>query len=258
VVIKAVDVHPFAIAFYRCLFAALGFGLFLRRSSWRFSPGLPVCVAPYALCIATYLYAMAITTAANAIFLQYTWPVFVFIISVAFLRVRPDPRNIAALALGMVGVFIVFCGRGGANDTMGIGLGLASGVCFALTAILLSRLARLGSTYLTFMCNFGAALMVLPFAWGHLAISAPDLAAVMSLGWFQLGLGYFLFTQGVKHVSPQEAGIITLLEPVFNPIWVALFVHELPNGWTIAGGGVIAAALVLRYAFMADEPQAEG
>lgn len=257
VVIKSIDVHPFAIAFYRNMFAAAGFALFLRRGSWQFDAKLPFCVLSYALCIVTYLWAMRATTAANAIFLQYTWPIFVFVISVVILRERADRRNLLALFLGMVGVFVVFAGRGGADDVLGIGLGMASGLCFAVTAIFLNRLSRLDSTYLTFMCNFGGALLVLPFAWGHLRISMPATGAVLFLGWFQLGLGYFLFTRGVRTVSPQEAGIITLLEPVFNPVWVAMFVHELPNVWTVVGGLLIAAALVIRYTLMADRAETE-
>lgn len=250
-VIKSIHVHPLAIAFYRNLFAAAGFSLFLRRSSFQFDAKLPFCVLSYSLCIATYLWAMRVTTAANAIFLQYTWPIFVFVISVAILRERADKRNMLALLLGMGGVLVVFAGRGGASDALGIGLGAASGLCFAVTAILLNRLGRMDSTYLTFMCNLGGALLMLPFAWGRLHISLPAAGAVLFLGWFQLGLGYFLFTRGVKTVSPQEAGIITLLEPVFNPVWVAIFVHELPNVWTVLGGLLIAAALVTRYTLMA-------
>jgi len=250
VVIKSIDAHPFAIAFYRNLFAAVGLSLFLKKTSWQFSVKLPFCMLSYAFCIATYLWAMKVTTAANAIFLQYTWPIFVFVISVAVLRKRVDRRNLMALILGMAGVFIVFMGRGGADDALGIVLGVASGLGFALTAVFLSLLSRFDSVYLTFMCNIGGAVLMLPFAWEHLHVSVPTLAATLFLGWFQLALGYFLFAVGVRTVSPQEAGIITLLEPVFNPVWVAIFVHELPNTWTVVGGGLIAAALVVRYALM--------
>lgn len=249
-VIKSIEAHPFAIAFYRNLFAAVGLAFFLKRTSWQFSVKLPFCMLSYAFCIATYLWAMKVTTAANAIFLQYTWPIFVFIISVTVLRERADKRNLVALLVGMTGVFIVFAGRGGADDALGIALGVASGVGFALTAVFLNLLSRFDSVYLTFMCNVGGALLILPLAWTHLRVSLPTLAALLFLGWFQLGLGYFLFAVGVKTVKPQEAGIITLLEPVFNPVWVAIFVHELPNVWTVVGGAFIAAALVTRYTLM--------
>lgn len=258
VVIKSMDAHPFAITVYRCLFAALGMSIFLRRSSWQFSVKLPFCVLSYTFCIATYLLAMKVTTAANAIFLQYTWPMVVFVISVVILREPADRRNIVALVLGMCGVFVIFAGRGGADDAVGIGWGLTSGVCFAVTAILLNQLSRFDSAYLTFMCNLGGALVVLPFAWAHLHVSMYTIGATLFLGWFQLALGYYLFAVGVKTVSPQEAGIITLLEPVFAPIWVAIFVHELPNRWTIAGAVLISAALVVRYTFMsAMAPEAD-
>ena len=116
VVIKSIEAHPFAIAFYRNLFAAVGLAFFLKRTSWQFSVKLPFCMLSYAFCIATYLWAMKVTTAANAIFLQYTWPIFVFIISVTVLRERADKRNLVALLVGMTGVFIVFAGRGGADE----------------------------------------------------------------------------------------------------------------------------------------------
>jgi len=258
VVIKSMDAHPFAIAFYRNCFAALGMSIFLRRSSWQFSPKLPFCVLTYTACIATYLLSMKVTTAANAIFLQYTWPLIVFVISVAILREPVDRRNIVALVLGMCGVFVIFAGSEGTNDAAGIGWGVTSGVCFAVTAILLNQLSRFDSAYLTFMCNLGGALVVLPFAWAHLDVSMYTIGATLFLGWFQLALGYFLFAVGVKTVSPQEAGIITLLEPVFAPVWVAMFVQEFPSRWTVVGAVLISAALVVRYAFMSEPEEGDG
>ena len=260
VIVKAVlvDVHPFGIAFYRNLFASLAFAVFLRRSSWRFHRFLPFCVVTYAATVFLYLWSMKVTTAANAILLQYTWPVTVCFISAVVLRERVPRANLVAVGLGMAGVAVVFMGRGGASDTLGIGLALASGVAFAVTSVLVSRLAVLNTAYVVFMCNLGGAAVLLPLAWPHLSVAWPQLCAIAVMGWFQLGLGWFLFTRGVQAVNPQEAGIITLLEPILNPIWVAIVVHEIPNRWTFAGGALIIAALVLRYTVMAPETQEEG
>lgn len=259
VIVKAalVEVHPFAIAFYRNLFAALAFSVFLRRSSWRGHRLLPFCVATYAATVFFYLWSVKVTTAANAILLQYTWPVIVCLISAVVLRERVPRANLVAVGLGMAGVAVVFMGRGGANDTLGIGLALTSSVSFAISSILVSRLGVLNTAYLVFMCNLGGALVILPWAWPHLAVAWPQLGAIAVMGWFQLGLGWYLFTRGVQAVNPQEAGIITLLEPILNPIWVAIVVHEIPNRWTFAGGALIVAALVLRYTVMAPEEQAK-
>lgn len=257
-IVKAalIDVHPFAIAFYRSLFAALAFALFIRRTSWRFDRKLPFCVAGYAACVLFYLWSIKITTAANAILLQYAWPIWAFLISVFVLKQAVDRQNLLALALGMVGIAIVFAGRGGADDALGIGLALASGVAFAITTILLGFLSTFDSVYLTFVCNLGGALVMLPLAWPHLDTDVSERVTILLMGWFQLGLGWFLFTQGVKTVSAQEAGIITLLEPVLNPLWVAIVVHEFPSSWTLTGGALIVAAFVLRYTVMAKEPRA--
>ena len=257
VIVKAalVDVHPFAIAFYRNLFASLAFALFLRRGPWSLPRSLPFCVATYALTVLLYLCSLKVTTAANAILLQYTWPITVCLISALVLKESVPRANLMAVGLGTLGVTVVFVGRGGASDTLGIGLALASGVTFAITSVLLSRLASVRAVTLVFICNLGGAAVLLPLAWPHLAVPWPQLLAIAAMGSFQLGLGWFLFARGVQTVSPHEAGIITLLEPILNPIWVGLVVHEIPNTWTLAGGALIVAALVLRYTVMAPEQE---
>ncbi len=258
VIVKAclTDVHPFAIAFYRNVFASMAFALLLKRSSWRYDRKLPFCVLAYAACVLLYLWSIKVTTAANTILLQYAWPIWAFLISVLVLKQRADRHNVVALVLGMAGIAIVFVGRGGAEDTLGISLAIASGVAFAIAAFFMSALASFQPAFLTFVCNLGGALLLLPLAWPYLAITWPETLAILIIGWFQLGLGWFLFAKGMQTVSPQEAGIITLLEPVLNPLWVAIIVHEIPSVWTLVGGAFIVAAFVLRYTVMADKPPA--
>jgi DME family drug/metabolite transporter len=81
----------------------------------------------------------------------------------------------------------------------------------------------------------------------QLALHATQLGILAVMGAVQLGLPYFLFSKGLQSVSLQEASLIALIEPVLNPIWVALVVGEIPSIATIAGGGLIVVGLGVRY-----------
>jgi drug/metabolite transporter (DMT)-like permease len=90
-------------------------------------------------------------------------------------------------------------------------------------------------------------LILLPFVYGHLALTAEQVAALAVMGVVQLGIPYFLFSKGLESVPVQEASLIALIEPVLNPIWVALVVGEVPGTPTLAGGGIILSGLAFRY-----------
>ena len=92
VFIKSLDLHPMVITFYRSLFASLFFFLFVTRQGWGVSVPLLVSVASYTAAISFFVWANKLTTAANAIVLQYTAPIFVFFLSdCSFESPSPSP-----------------------------------------------------------------------------------------------------------------------------------------------------------------------
>jgi len=94
--------------------------------------------------------------------------------------------------------------------------------------------------------NVLAALAILPFAWHDLGVTAKSAVVLTFLGVVQIGGAYALFVQGLKHVTATEASLVGMLEPVFNPIWVFLFIGERPGIFSIAGGVTVLGAIAWR------------
>lgn len=247
VFIKSLDLHPMVITFYRSLFASLFFFLFVTRQGWGVSVPLLVSVASYTAAISFFVWANKLTTAANAIVLQYTAPIFVFLFVRLFFREPIAKSNLLTLVFGMLGVAIVFAGSKGAQDLQGVTVAAFSGFLFSIYMVNLRFLRGFDPFVLTFANNLICSLALLPLAASGLAVSVDQILALAVMGVVQLGIPYYLFSKGLQSISLQEASLIVLIEPVLNPIWVALVVGEVPSAHTLAGGGVILFSLVVRY-----------
>ena len=246
--IKLAPMPALSVACGRSLVAAVFYLIVLRPKlrAARFSTALA-----YAGCIVTFVAATRLTTAANAIFLQYTGPAYVLLLS-PFLLDEPFRRiDAVCVALSLAGMSLFFVGKVEAGQAFGNGLGIVSGVFFALTIVFLRRDARAGNdTALpsTALGNLLAAAVTLPFALQALPAmtSARGVGVLLYLGIVQLGVAYLLFIRGVRKVPAAEASLISMLEPVLNPVWVLLGTGERPGPWALLGGGVVIAAVVVR------------
>jgi len=247
VFIKFLDLPPLTIVFYRSLFAALIFTPFLRRSHRQMSAPIAVSALTYTAAISAFVSANKLTTAANAIVLQYTAPVFVFLFSRLVLGEKISRLNGFALAVSMVGVAMISLDSAGEPEMAGILLALLSGMMFAAYMINLRRTQSLSPVYLTWINNVACALLLLWLVKSQLALSPDEILILAVMGAVQLGLPYFLFSKGLQTISLQEASLIALIEPVLNPVWVALVVGEIPSSATIAGGVMILVGLGVRY-----------
>lgn len=247
VFIKFLDLHPLAIVFYRSLFASIVFLPFVRRGDFCFGAPLRVSVVTYTAAISAFVSANKLTTAANAIVLQYTAPIFVYLFSWLVLREKISKLNGVALAIAMVGVAIISLDSAGEPQMIGVLLALLSGILFAAYMLNLQKTGEISLVYLTWMNNLVCALSMLPFVTAHLAITTDQIAILPTMGAVQLGLPYLLFSKGLKLISLQEASLIALIEPVLNPLWVALVIGEIPAVPTLVGGGMILMGLGVRY-----------
>ncbi|HJT77766.1 MAG TPA: DMT family transporter [Gemmataceae bacterium] len=236
------------IACGRSLFGALVLLPALRRRDLSFRPLMAVMVLSFVLMNATFVSAQALGTAANAIVLQYTGPLWMYLASVWLLGERADRRNLTALGIGLAGVAVIVGGGWQAGELATVGVGLASGVGYAGVLICLRVLSGASSRWLTVLNLLAGGLMLVPFVWS-LALPAPgQLAVLFVYGAAQMALPYWLVARGLRGVSPQEAGIITLLELPLNPVWAYLVSGERPRWFTFAGGAFILGALAWRYA----------
>ena len=247
VFIKFLNVPPLTIVFYRSFFAFLVCTAFVRRAEWQMNGPVLISVLTYTAAISAFVSANKFTTAANAIVLQYTAPIFVFLFSRLVLGDKISRENGFALGAGMIGVGVISLDSAGDPEMVGVVLALISGVLFAAYMINLRRTQRVSPIYLTWINNGFCALALFFVVSSQLALTVNQLVILMVMGAVQLGLPYFLFSKGLQSVSLQEASLIALIEPVLNPIWVASTVGEIPSAATLSGGAMIVVGLGVRY-----------
>lgn len=246
VFIKLLELHPLTIVFYRSLFASLFFLPFVRKDGWTTSLPLLVSVVSYTAAVSSFVWANKLTTAANAIVLQYTAPIYVFVFARLLFHEAILKLNLITLLLGMVGVGVIFAGSIGQSDAEGVLAAILSGLLLSIYMTNLRFLKGVNPGFLTFVNNLVCFLGLLPVVISQLLVSGGEMLALAVMGVVQLGIPYFLFSKGLEKISLQEASLIVLIEPVLNPIWVALVVGEAPSTYTFIGGGIILFSLGFR------------
>lgn len=241
------EIDGLVMAFYRAFFAGLVLVPALRRRDLSFRPLMIAMVLCFAAMNALFVSALKLGTAANAILLQYTAPMWLYLVSIWWLGESPDRRSSVAVAVGMIGVLIIVLG-GWQEAQLGIiAIGLGSGVTYAGVILFLRLLRETSSRWLTVLNHLCSALILVPLIWFLPTPTRAQLGFLFLFGAIQMGLPYWLMARGLRVVSPQEAGTITLLEPLLNPVWAYLVAGEVPEKATFIGGPFILAALVWRY-----------
>lgn len=240
------------LAFYRALFAGVLLLPAVRRPRWDMRL-VPMTLAFTAMNI-TFLQSMTLTTAANAIWLQSTAPLWVFLYSLTLYRDVRDPRDLVPLVFGLAGagVILSFELRAHSLDSqagIGVLLGVASGVAYATVVVSMRALRDQSGAFLVAVNHLAAAALLAPYVI-YLAqpVSGRQLLVLAAFGFFQMGLPYLLFARGLREISGQEGTAIALVEPVLVPVWVYLMPGgEQPAPWTMVGGALILIGLVWRY-----------
>lgn len=208
---------------------------------------LLLAVVSYTTAISAFVAANKLTTAANAIVLQYTAPIFVFVLVRLLFHERIARVNWVCLAFGMAGILVIFAGSADQQDAVGVMVALLSGGMFSIYMVSLRFLRGVHAGSLTFIINLACWVMLLPFVGSELHVPFREVVILAVMGIVQLGIPYWLFSKGLETIALQEASLIVLVEPVLNPLWVALAVGEIPSEATLTGGALIVASLGLRY-----------
>ena len=244
--IKEIHAGATSITVLRCLFAAAWLAPFVRGRRFPRPGDMAVAVVLFAVMLGMFVGSTKETTAANAIFLQYTAPAYVIALSPWLLGERLRRQDLSALAICLAGVVILFAGNRGSGDVAGLAMGAASGLFFALMLVWLRRLRYADPIAITFVNCLGVAILLAPLP-GVWDVEARDLGLLVLMAAVQFALPYVLFSRGLQRVRSAEASLLALIEPVLNPIWVVLFFGEEPTAATLAGGAVILLGLALRY-----------
>lgn len=244
--IKSVDWPPLAVAGGRGVIAAVFLLLTNRPLRFTFSRVQVLAAVAYAACTMSFVAATKLTTAANAILLQYTAPVWVALFGAWFLGERATRFDWATIAAVLGGMALFFAEGLDFANTAGNLVAVFSGLAFASMTLAL-RSQKDGSpvesiilgNFLTFLCG-------LPSMFASPLPSATGLGALAALGILQLGCSYWLYARAIRHVSALEAVLIPVIEPVLNPVWVFVFQGERPSPLALLGGAIVLGAVTIR------------
>ncbi len=246
VLIKWVNWNPVAIAGTRSLIGAALIWMVFRRElrfTWTFD--LIGGAVAYAGTVVLFVIANKLTTAANAILLQYTAPIYVALFSPWFLGERADRRDWLTLLVMLCGMALFFMDELSLDGYLGNGIALVSGLCFAWLTLFLRRQKNGSALPSLLLGNLLAGVIGLPFMFQ----SMPDLSSgvgLLLMGVVQLGLPYILYALALRHIRAVEGILIPMIEPVLNPVWVFLMMGEQPSPLALVGGAIILGAVLFR------------
>lgn len=249
--VKLLTLDAFTILFYRSFYAALLFIIIFRKQLLKVNKLTFVSALFYAPLLICFVSATKLTTAANAIFLQYTAPAFILILEPFFVRTKLLKINVITVILTFLGMILfLFDDFSNPENVWGIILALGSGV--VLTGLLLSQKmnAPVYQPGAVFWGNILVCLVTLPWFSQNPYPDVTQNSYLLILGFGQLGLGFALFVYGQKHLPAIESSLISMLEPVLNPIWVIIWYGEIPGLFAVAGGTLILITLIYRMLYL--------
>ena len=244
--VKLIPWSPLAINGARNLIGSAVIGIFLLLAHYRIKVNLPVMIGAFSMIGVTTLFAIAnkLTTAANAIVLQYTAPVFVIIFMALFFRVRPERRDILTCGIVFFGVCLFFVDGIQAGNVLGNLVAVLSGVCYA-GVFMMNTAKEADALSSSFLGQLMAGIIFVPFCFRETDFSVTTMTTVVILGAVQVGLAYIFLSIGIRRTNAVTASLITGLEPIMNPVWVAVFYGEKVSGLSVVGAVIVVGAIII-------------
>ena len=244
--IKLISLDSMELSFFRCAIAAVVFALMFRKRILKLNRLALLNSFAYAAVLILFVIATKTTTAANAIFLQSTAPIYVLIFEPLLTKTKWERINIITIVVCFLGMILFFMGDLTPGDIKGNIAALLAGVAFAAFFLGMKKNEPQYGESSIFYGNVIVALICIPFITDMNSISVQDFAMVSFLGVFQIAFAYALFSYGLKRIIAVEASIISMFEPVLNPIWVFIGYGEVPSFYAIIGGIIIITAITVR------------
>ena len=244
VLIKLMDWQPMAILSARSLFASLVFLAYLRYLPLRCSRWLLLAAGASVLTQFLFITSTKLTTAANAIFLQYTAPIYVVLLAFWFLREKPSRTDWVSMLIIFIGLTLFFGDKLSTDGYYGNLLAILSGVTSAVMMVAFRAQKDGAPAESMLIASVVTGILGIPFILKE-SWTVTNWSIIAFLGVFQIGLAFVFFTQGIKHIPALEANLIGTLEPVLNPIWVFMFYGESMGAFALLGGLVVLGGVVL-------------
>lgn len=243
--IKLIPWHGMSINSGRNIVSVLVVGSYLLLTHHRPRWNRWITLGAGCVCGTNILFTLAnkMTTAANAIVLQFTAPIFVIVLSLLFWRKRPRKLDIAVCGVTLLGVTCFFLESLEAGDMLGNVLALVSGLSYA-GVFLLNDLPNADPISSVFWGDVCSAVVGLPYLMRETDFTATALISLVILGAFQVGVAYILMCEGLKTTPAVTASLISGIEPVLNPTLVAIFYHEMIGPLSFVGAVIVVGAVV--------------
>ncbi len=244
--IKVIPWSGIAINGARTAIALAVIGLYLAVTHHKPRWNRWVMIGALSVCGTNILFSIAnkTTTAANAIVLQFTAPVFVILFSTFLFRKRLERLDMIACVLVLGGVALFFVDSLSAGDLFGNVVALLSGVSYA-GVFMMNDMPDSDAISSVFWGDIISAAVGFPFVLMEQRLPLESAASLVVLGVFQVGVAYILLSEGLKTTPPVTASLVSGIEPVLNPILVAVFYHEYIGPFALAGAVIVITSVVV-------------
>lgn len=242
---KVIPWNPLAINGARNLIACIVIGLYILATHHKLKFNFTVLMGAISMAGVTTLYAIAnkLTTAGNTIILQYTAPIWIVILMYLFFGKKPDRTALISILIVFAGILCFFFEGLSTGKWLGDLLALLSGVFYA-GVFMLNSFEKGDALSSVFFGQLACDVFLSPLVLQETDFSAPVLLAVFLLGAVQVGLAYIFFTTGTKYTDPVTASIINALEPILNPVLVAVFYGEMLGKWSLVGAVIVICGIM--------------
>ena len=243
--IKIIPWNPLAINGARNLIASCVIGLYIIFIHHRIRFNLTVLFGAVCMSGVTTLFAVAnkLTTAGNAIILQYTAPIWVILLMFLFFRKKPVRLEVFSILIVLLGILCFFFESLSSGKIFGDIVAVASGLFYA-GMFMLNQFEKGDALSSMFFGQLLTGILLAPLVLKETAFQAPVIAAVLVLGVVQVGLAYILFSYGTRYTDPVTASIINAIEPVLNPILVAIFYGEKLGTLSLIGAAIVIGGVL--------------
>jgi len=244
--IKSIPWHPLAISGLRGGIAAIVIYAFSkdRKIIITYEKLFAACL--YTLVVTLFVVANKLTTAGNAILLQYTAPVYVALFGYMFLGEKSTFIDWITIFILLGGLTLFFLDDLSFDGYLGNALAILSGMSFAALTISLRKQKNHNPSDSILLGNILTLIIGLPLIISETSFNLHSIILILILGTIQLGVPYILYTTAIKHVTALDAIIFPVVEPILNPILVFFILGETLGPWAFLGGALVLGSVVLR------------
>lgn len=246
--IKFISWNPLIIAGGRSFISAIILGAFMWKIGGRLIINRYSLLAGLGLsgCCISFVVANKLTTSANAIVLQYTAPIFILLLSFVLFKKKMTLSEILVVVFVTIGISLFFFDDLTPGNLVGNLFGISAGIFLALMFVSIGQVQendslRMSGIMIAHFLTTVIGLFALPFV--GFTTTSTEIFYVLLLGVFQLGIPYVLYTMASKHCSPLTCSLIATLEPLLNPVWVFLFIGELPGFYALIGAVIVILSI---------------